>query len=133
MSNENIHDDDALIDVHDTYVDGDELPWSVVSVNLNEQTVTVECRTTPLRSVPASELEKMKPRLTSQENEVVAPGIVAVGGVYEDRDLLFWTVKAVNLRDRTVSIKLMNPPQRTISLEQLREMRSRKPGRDKQQ
>lgn len=40
----------------------------------------------------------------------MAPGIVAVGGIYEDQDRLFWTVKAVNLRDRTVSIGLMSPP-----------------------
>jgi hypothetical protein len=132
MGSESIHDDDALIDVDDTYVDGDELPWSIVSVDMNEQTVSIECLMTPLRTVPAADLEKMKRRLTTQWNEALASGVVAVGigGIYEDQDHLLWTVKVVNLRDRTVGIKLMNPPRRTISLEQLREMRSRKRGTD---
>jgi hypothetical protein len=60
MSRESIQQDDALIDAEDVYVDGDEPSWSIVSVNMNERTVTIECHTTPLRTVPASDLEKMK-------------------------------------------------------------------------
>ena len=132
MGSESIHDDDALIDVDDTYTDGDELPWSIVSVDMNERTVSIECLVTPLRTVPAADLEKMKRRLTTQWNEALASGGVAVGigGIYEDQDHLLWTVKVVNLRDRTVGIKLMNPPRRIVSLEQLREMRSRKRATD---
>lgn len=128
MSSESIHDDDALIDADATYVDADGLPWAIVSVNMNERTVTIECLKTPVRTVPASDLEKMKRALASQVNGALAPGVVAVGigGIYEDRDHLFWAVKEVNLRDRTLGIKLMNPPRSTVSAEQLREMRSRK-------
>jgi hypothetical protein len=68
----------------------------------------------------------MKRTQFDESEESVVPGAVlaGMGGCYTDQDDLRWTVKAVNLRDRTVSIKLLNPPRRTISVEQLRKMRS---------
>lgn len=121
MSNESVHDDDSLIDTTDSYTDGDGLQWSITSVNVNERTMLVECRNPPTRSIPVSELANMKRNLPD-ESEGVDPSVV--GSVYTDQDDLRWRVVAVNLRDRTVTIDLMNPPSRTISVEQLRQMRS---------
>jgi hypothetical protein len=121
MTNETVHDDDSLIDVADSYTDGDGLQWSITSVNVNERTMTVECRNPPSRSIPMSDLANME-RNVPGKSDGVDPS--AVGRVYTDQDDLRWIVGAVNLRDRTVTIKLMNPPRRTISVEQLRKMRS---------
>ena len=127
MSNSAVLDDESLIDTNEIYTDGDLLRWHIISVNVNERTVTIRCQGVPLRTIPLSDLEKMERGLLGSSDGVPAGAVISgFAGIYTDQDKLSWQVQAVNLRDRTVTVELLNPPRRTISVEQLQKMKPTK-------